>query len=63
MSHIAAAGSREQRNYVWLVRDWLTENGAEDDAEFMQEALVQAAKNGAKETVELLFTLGIVRPR
>ncbi len=51
-----------QRNYVQLLREWLAEKGGEEDPEFIQEALVQAAKNGARETVELFITLGIVRP-
>jgi hypothetical protein len=45
-----------------LLREWLAEKGGEEDPEFIQEALVQAAKNGARETVELFITLGIVRP-
>ncbi|ELR25741.1 Fbox domain containing protein [Acanthamoeba castellanii str. Neff] len=47
------------RNYVQLLREWLAEKGGEEDPEFIQEALVQAAKNGARETVELFVTLGI----
>lgn len=41
-----------------LISKWLAED-EEDVHDFMQEGLVQAARNGAKEVVELYLDMGI----